>query len=102
MVVAVSLSVEDDLLPFRVDLCDFTQEKLHIVLIANEFSKRVRNIATGNPSCGDLIQQRLEQVEVAFIDQSDSHICGCECLAGMDPGKPTTDDDDVRGVPEFF
>ena len=102
MVVAVSLSVEDDLLPFRVDLCDLTQENLHIVLIANEFSKRGRHISTGNQSCGDLIQQRLEQVEVAFFDQSDSHIRGCECLAVIDPGEPTTDDDDVRGVPELF
>ena len=47
----------------------------------------------------DLIQQGLEQVEVAFVDQGDADIRGCECLAGMDAGETTTEDDVVGCMP---
>ena len=88
MVAVVSLPVEDDLLSFRADLRHFTKENLHVVLVANELSKRCCHIPTGDQSCGHLIQQGFEQVEVAFVDQGDADIRGCECLAGMDAGEP--------------
>ena len=45
-----------------------------------------------------LIQQGLEQVEVALVNQGDAHIGLGQGFAGMHPCKAAANDDHMRGI----
>ena len=57
----------------------------------NLFQPLLYQVSTGLVSRGDLIEQRLEQVEVALVNQGDAHIRLGQSLAGMHAGKAPTD-----------
>ena len=98
MVVAVGLVVEDDLLGVRLDLSDFSKQNLHIALTAHQLSQWSGHITTGHQSRCHLIKQRLEQIEVAFVDQRDANVGFGQCLAGTNAGKPATHNHHVGSV----
>ena len=97
VVVVVSLAVENDLLAFRIHLGHLPQEHLYVALHTNQFPQRSCHISAGHQASGDLIQQRLEQVEIAFVNQRDPNIRILQRLAGVNACKATTDDHNVRG-----
>ena len=98
VVIAVSLAAEDDLLVFSLDLSDFTKQHLHIALASNQLPQRSRYITTGDQSRRNLIEQRLEQIEVAFVDQGDANVCLGQSLAGTNTRKSAAHNDDVGRV----
>ena len=49
---------------------------------------------------GHLVQQRLEQVEIALVDQGHPHGLVDQGVAGLQAGKATTDDHHVGGIAE--
>ena len=53
---------------------DFTEQDLHVWLFAHELAQGCCDVAACDQSRCDLIKQRLEQIEVAFVDQGDSHL----------------------------
>ena len=102
VVVAVGLAVEDDLLAFGVDVGDFPQQHLNVVLLANQLAQGRCDVSTGHQTRGNLIEQRLKQVEVALINQRDAHIGIGQSLAGMHAGKSPADNHDMGGMAETF
>ena len=102
VVIAVGLAVEDDLLSLGVHLGDLAEQHLHVALLSDQFTQWGGDIPPGDQASGDLIEQRLEQVEVAFIDQGDPDIGLGECLTGMDPCETSPNDHHVGGVSELF
>ena len=91
VVVAVGLAVEDDLLAFRVDVGHLPQQHLHVALLADQLAQGGCDVSTGHQASGDLIQQRLEQIEVPLVNQGDPHISLGQCLAGMHPSESPAD-----------
>ena len=102
VVVAVGLAVEDDLLAFGVDVGDFPQQHLNVVLLANQLAQGRCDVSTGHQTRGNLIEQRLKQVEVALINQRDAHIGIGQSLAGMHSGKTAADDHHMGGMAKTF
>ena len=92
VVIGHGLAIEDDLLGLGLDLADLTQQHLHIALGPHQLAQWRGHIAAGDQASRHLIQQRLEQVEVALIDQRDAHIGAFEGFASLDAGKSTTND----------
>ena len=74
MVVAERFSVEHDLVFIGDQFGDFAEQDLHVWLLSHELPQGCCDVAAGNQSRRDLIKQRLEQVEIAFVDQGDAHL----------------------------
>ena len=102
MVVAVGLSVEDDLFPFGMDVRHFAEQDLHIALLANQLTQRCCDIAAGNQARRNLVQKGLEKIEVALVDQRDAHVRLGQSFAGVDAGESPTDDHHVRHIAQAF
>ena len=102
MVVAVGLSVEDDLFPFGMDVRHFAEQDLHIALLANQLTQRCCYVAAGNQARRYLVQKWLEKIEVALIDQRDAHVRLGQCFARVDAGKSPTDDHHVGHITQAF
>ena len=60
---------------------------MHIALGPHQQPQGGGHIAQAHQSSGHLVEQRLEKVEVAFIDQGDAHIGALETLAGLNAGE---------------
>ena len=52
-------------------------------------------LAGDRPPGGDLVEQRLEQVEVAAVDEGDVNVCPLQGLRGGQPAEPAADDHDL-------
>ena len=102
VVVAVGLAVEDDLLAFRVDVGHLPQQHLHVALLADQLAQGGCDVSTGHQASGDLIQQRLEQIEVPLVNQGDPHISLGQCLAGMHPSESPADNHHMGGMAQTF
>ena len=68
-------------------------------MLPHDRSKRLRDLARREGARGHLVEQRLEQVEVAPVDERDRHgsVAG-EVLRGVQAGEPAPDDHDVVGL----
>ena len=62
---------EDYAAPGGVNMNGFAQENLRVFLFAQNLAKRAGDIRGGKRAGGDLVEQRLEEVVVAAIDQGD-------------------------------
>ena len=102
MVIGHGLAIEDDLLGLGLDLADFTKQHLNIALGPHQLAQWGGHIAAGDQASCHLIEQRLEQVEVALVDQRDAHISALEGLAGLDAGKATTNDHHMGLAAKFL
>ena len=102
VVVAVGLAVENDLLAFGINVGHLSQQHLNVALLANQLPQGGGDVSTGHQTRGDLIEQRLEQVEVALVNQGDAHIRLGQSLAGMHTGKPPTDNHHMGCMAETF
>ena len=99
MVVGHRLAVEDDLLGIGLDLGHLAEQHLHVALGAHQLPQGCGHISAGHQAGGHLIEQGLEEVEVALVDQGDAHIGALEGLAGFDAGKAAADNHHVGLVP---
>ena len=58
-------------------------------------TQRCGDVRRGETSGGDLVEKRLEQMEVAAIDEGDANRGSAERLRGVEAAKAAADDDDV-------
>jgi hypothetical protein len=56
-----------------IDRRHLAQQHVHIPAVAGDGANRRRDLGGGQAGGGDLIQQRLEQMVVALVDQRDVH-----------------------------
>ena len=89
MVVAVAVVVEHHLLGLGIDIHHLAQQDLDIGGMAHHLAQGRGHIALRHQSRGHLIEQGLEQVEVAFIDQGDAHRLAGQGMAGLEASKAT-------------
>ena len=70
-----------------------------VPVLAHDRAKRLRDLARREGARGHLVEQRLEQVEVAPVDERDrdGSVPG-EVLRGVQAGEPAPDDHDVVGL----
>ena len=102
VVVATGLAVENDLLAFRVDVGHLSEKHLNIALFADQLSQWGGDVTAGNEPGGHLIQQRLEQIEIALVDQGDAHIGLGQSLAGMHAGEAAAHNHHMRSMAQAF
>ena len=89
MVVAVATLVEHDFLCRGINLLHFAQEYLHIRCVPHHLPQGGRHISLGDQSRRHLVEQGLEQVEVALVDQGDAHGFADQRMAGLQTTKTT-------------
>ena len=84
--------VEHDLFGLDVYLLNFAQQHLHIRGLAHQLAQGRGHVALRHQPGGHLVQQRLEQVEVALVDQGDPHRLIDQGVAGLEPGEAAAHD----------
>src|SRR5215471_14792359 len=77
----------------RVQEDGFVQDDPRILLPLQQIAQRSRNFTRRKRSCGDLVQQGLEQMEIAPIHQRHVHRPAMERLSGVKPPEATAHDD---------
>ena len=87
--------VEDDLLRRNIDGVDLGQDHLHVRLAAQHRSDRLRDVRRRKRGRRHLVEQGLEQVVIAPVDEGDVHGCVGERLRGLQSPEPAADDDDT-------
>ena len=69
-----------------------------LLLLAHERAERLGDVAGRQGAGRDLVQQRLEEVEVAPVDQRQADLrVDAEAARGVQPGEPAADHDDPEG-----
>ena len=102
VVVAVAPAVEPDLLRRRIKFSDLPEQHLDVALPSHQLAQRRCNITARHEACGDLVEERLEEVEVALIDQADAHRCVRQGLAGTDACEAPAHDHHMGGIVQRF
>ena len=80
----------------NVNVDHITEQRRHIALPAEQEARWRRNRRRGKPRRRHLIQQRLKQMMIGAVDQSDLNSCGTQRLRGFQSTETTADDDDFR------
>ncbi len=88
--------VERDRLGLRVDADDLGQQHQKILLLAQDVADRRGDQRRRQPGGRDLVQQRLEQMMVAAIDERDLDRLACKRPRRREAAETAADDDDVR------
>ena len=87
---------EQDLAPLRVDADRLAEDDRRVALLAEDRAQRLGDVAGRQRARRDLVQQRLEQVEVAPVDERQADLgIDAEAARGVQPGEPATDDHDA-------
>ncbi len=90
---------QGDLPGLLVDCGHLAQPHFHVALVAEDVAQWRGDIRCGQAGGGDLVQQRLEQVMVATVHQSDADAAVGQGPGGPQAGKAAADDDQVgQGV----
>ena len=82
----------------QVDVGDFAQQHLSILLPAQDHPGGRRNLTRGDDAGRHLVQQRLEQVVRGLGDDLDVDVGAFEGLGGSQPAEPRANDDDFVPV----
>ena len=82
----------------RVDLHEVLVHDVEVRLLGAQAPQEVRDVAGVQPSGGHLIEQRLEGVVDAAVDEGHAHGCVPQSARGADTGEAAADDDDVGEV----
>ncbi len=84
-----------DLPGLLVDGHHFAQPHFHIALVAEDVAQGCGDIRGGQAGSGHLVQQRLEQVMVAAVDQGDAYALAGQGTGGPEAGKTAADNNQV-------
>ena len=89
---------ELDLTASDIDAHGLAEDHRRVALLAEQRAERLGDVARRQRAGGDLVQQRLEQVEVAPVDQRQPDLgVDAETASGVQPGEPAADHDDAVG-----
>ena len=92
---ASRILVEDDLLCRDIDGVDPGQDDVHVRLATQHRADRLRDVRRRKRGRRHLVEQGLEQVVIAPVDEGDLHGCVGERLRRLQSPEPTADDDDA-------
>jgi hypothetical protein len=86
---------ERDLALLGIDADGFAEDHGRVAVLAEDRSQRLGNIARRQCSGRDLVQERLEEVEVASIDEGDADLrIDAEVARRVEAREPASDDHD--------
>jgi hypothetical protein len=89
---------QDNVLGNRIEVHGFAEQDFGVFLTAEHSAKRRGNFSRGERASGHLIKERLEKMEVAFIDESDLRVGALQGLRRDKAPKASTEDDDAMFV----
>ena len=97
VVVAVAAVVEHHLLVGGVDVVHLSQQDLQVRGLPHHLAQGGGHIGLGHKPCGHLIEQGLEQVEIASVDQGDAYGFSGQGMGRLEAGEPPTHDHHMGG-----
>ena len=89
---------QDHLAPLEVEARDLGEQHAHVAVALEDRPQRIRDLARRQRAGRDLVAERLEQVEVAPVDQRDLHVCAPQPARGLESAEAAADDDDPVGA----
>ena len=82
--------------PLEVDGRRFGEDHIRIFLVRDDRSNRICDVARIERRGGDLIEQRLEEMKIAAVDDRDVRRRFLQDFGGVEPAKAAAEDDDAR------
>ena len=83
---------EDHLTPLEVEARDLGEQHADVAVALEDRAQRIRDLARRQRAGRDLVGQRLEQVEVAPVDERDLHVCPPQPERGLESAEAAADD----------
>ena len=90
--------IEQHALSCRIDAADICEQRRHLLASAQQVADRPGDFRRRQRSGRDLVEQRLEQMMVAAVDQRDPDRRSGEAKGGLQPAETGADDHDVMGL----
>ena len=96
VVVDLGTVAERDPIARLVDAAHEGVSESHVRGVSEDRADREGHVGRLESGRRDLVEQRLERVEVVLVDDGDPDVLVGQDLGGCDPRKTPTDDHDVR------
>ena len=93
-----SIEVRFDALARSIDAADICEQRRHLLASAQQIADRPGNFRRRQRRGRDLVEQRLEQMMVAAIDQRDPDRRTGEAKGGLQPAETGADDHHMMGL----
>ena len=88
-----------DLASNRIQRARLAKENRRVRPLAKDRSQRLGDLAGAEGTCGDLVEERLEEMEVAPVDERHRDpIIPTQSARGVEPAEPTADDQDPMPI----
>ena len=84
-----------DMAPCRVDPLDVGQHDVDILCMGKHAPDRDRDVSGRKSCCRHLVEEWLEQVVIALVDEGHVHLSACKRSRACQAAKATPDDDDM-------
>ena len=78
-----------------IDVDSFAEKNFNILLVAEDRTDGRGNFGGGERTGGYLVEERLEEVEVALVEEGDVHVGALKGLCGDETGEASTQDEDA-------
>ena len=88
--------VEPHDLRLAVDVDDLAEYDVDVQLLGHDRADRLGDVGRSEAGSGDLVEQRLEEMVVAAVDQRQPNVGVCQPSRRSDPTEAATDDHHVR------
>jgi hypothetical protein len=82
-----------NLAAFDVEAHHLGEQHANVALAPEDRAERICDLAGRQRAGCDLVRERLEEVEVAPVDEGQIDRCGGKVLCGLQAAEPATDDD---------
>jgi hypothetical protein len=86
---------EEDFFGGRIDVDGFAEENFDVFLMAEDSADGGGDFGGGERAGGDLVEERLEEVEVALVEKSDVQVSALEGLCGDETREASAQDEDA-------
>jgi hypothetical protein len=86
---------QDHFAPLEVEPRDLGEQHAHVAVALEDRPQRIRDLARRQRAGRDLVGQRLEQMEVAAVDERDLHGRVPHSARSLEPAEAAADDDDT-------
>ena len=81
--------------PLEVEAGGLGQHHADVLLPAEDRPQRIADLARGQGTRRDLVRERLEEVEVAAVDERDLDVRALEVKRGLEASEASAHDDDT-------